>query len=92
MFNIDGAGEPGGGTVPAQLGAARDELNHIRHRLVLAEERLPAREASGWEGAAAIAYRLARASLLRELEVAGELLRSASDLTSAALVEVGGSV
>lgn len=81
-----------GGTVAvsAELEQARDQLHSISRRVEEAAHAAPHRDASGWDGLAAWAYQRSLDQLSRELEVAQELLRSATDLTAAALFEVGG--
>lgn len=81
-----------GGTaaVAAQLEQARERLTTISRRVEEAVQSAPRRDASGWSGLAAWAYQRSLDQLSRELQVATELLRSATDLTSLALFEASG--
>jgi uncharacterized protein YukE len=83
-----------GGTaaIAAQLEQAREQLVTIARRVAEAAQAAPHRDATGWNGLAAAAYQRALDELSRELEGAQELLRSATDLTALALIEVGGHV
>ena len=72
-----------------QLEESREQLAAISRRVAEAAQSAPRGEAGRWEGAAAKAYQHALERLSRELEGAQELLRSATDLTTAALYEVG---
>ena len=85
MFELGGIA-----SVVAQLEQAREQLTAISRRVAVAAHAAPRRDASGWAGLAAEAYQRSLDQLARELEVAQELLRSATDLTEAALFEVGG--
>ena len=85
MFELDGGAE-----VCAELEQAVRQLRSISGRVADAAIAAPRRDASGWDGLAAWAYQRSLDELARDLEVAGELLRSATDLTTAALFEVGG--
>ena len=76
--------------VMAELEQAREQLRSISHRVAEAALAAPRHDASGWHGFAAWAYQRALDQLTRELDVAGELLRSAIDLTGAAVFELGG--
>ena len=80
-----------GGTaaVSGDLEQAREQLHAISRRVAEAAYAAPRPEASGWHGLAAWAYQRSLEQLARELEVAQQLLRSATDLTDAALYEVG---
>jgi hypothetical protein len=75
--------------IAADLRQTRERLTIARHRLVDTVALAPRPDASGWSGPAGWAYQHALAALARELEAALELLRSAADLTAAALYEVG---
>ena len=81
-----------GGTaaVSAELEQARAQLRAISRRVAAAAHAAPRPETSGWQGLAAWAYQRSLEELVRELEVAQQLLRSATDLTDAALYELGG--
>jgi hypothetical protein len=82
------------GTGPAlavKLRESRDELDFARHRVTGAVQIAPHREPSGWNGPAGWAYQRSLALLNRDLDAAVALLRSASDLTSAAIYELGQS-
>ena len=81
-----------GGTLAlvTQLEQARDQLAAISRQVAEAAQAAPRRDASGWQGLAAQAYQHALDELSRELERAQALLRSATDLTAAALFEVAG--
>jgi hypothetical protein len=76
--------------VSAQLEQARDQLHTISRRVAEAVQAAPRRDASGWDGLTAWAYQRSLDELSRELAIAQELLRSATDLTTAAIFEVGG--
>jgi hypothetical protein len=73
--------------VAAELRESRAELDFARHRV--AAQSAPDGGSSGWVGPAGWAYRRALALLSRDLDAAVELLRSASELTSAALYQLG---
>jgi hypothetical protein len=73
----------------ADLRASRDELDFARRRVASACQLAPDGRSSGWVGPAGWAYRRALALVQRDLGAAAELLRSASDLTSAALYQLG---
>jgi hypothetical protein len=75
-----------------QLALARDQLVILRQRVASAASRAPHRDASGWNGVAAFAYQRSLDALAQELAGATELLRSAADLASAAVWEMGGHV
>jgi hypothetical protein len=75
--------------VAARLTEARNELVALRARVVSAAQDTPRGNADGWEGIAAIAYGISLHLLFRDLEIAEQLLRSATDLTTAALYEMG---
>ena len=75
----------------AGLRESRDELDLARRRVTGAAHAVPSGHSSGWLGPAGWAYRQSVALLDREVQEAAELLRSASDLTSAALYELGHS-
>jgi hypothetical protein len=75
--------------VAAELRESRDELDFALRRVACAEQSAPDGNSSGWVGPAGWAYRRALALLDRDLHAAAELLRSASDLTSAALWQLG---
>jgi uncharacterized protein YukE len=79
----------GSAAVVADLEQARAQLSAITHRLAQAAAAAPRRDASGWDGPASWAYQSSLDALSRDLEGAQELLRSAGDLTAAALFEVG---
>jgi uncharacterized protein YukE len=79
-------------TVAADLEQARTQLAAISHRVEAAAAAAPRHDASGWEGPAAWAYQHSLDRLSRDLETAQELLRSAADLTAAALFEIGAHV
>jgi hypothetical protein len=80
----------GTAAVSAELEQALDQLRSISRRVADAAIVAPRRDASGWDGLAALAYQRSLDQLAHELEVAQELLRSATDLTAAALFELGG--
>jgi hypothetical protein len=73
----------------ARLAHARDRIVVLRQRVAEAESQAPRRQATGWDGPAALAYQLSLDLLRYELTVAAELLRSAADLMSAAVWELG---
>ena len=75
--------------IVAELRASRDELDSARHRVTSARQSAPDGNSSGWNGPAGWAYRRVLTLLDRDLDGAAELLRSASDLTSAALYQLG---
>lgn len=75
--------------VAAELRTSRDDLDFARRRVASAARSAPDGNSSGWAGPAGWAYRRALALLERDLDAAAELLRSASDLTSAALYQLG---
>ena len=85
MFELDGTA-----AVSAELEQAVHQLRSISRRVADVSIAAPRRDASGWDGLAAWAYQRSLDDLSRDLEVAEELLRSATDLTTAALFEVGG--
>jgi hypothetical protein len=72
-----------------ELRASRDELDLARRRVTGARRTAPAGNSSGWVGPAAWAYRRSLALLDRDLDASADLLRAASDLTSAALFQLG---
>jgi uncharacterized protein YukE len=72
-----------------ELEQARNRLRVLSERVADAVQSAPRRDASGWDGLAAHAYQHALDRLARELEGSQELLRSATDLLSAALFELG---
>jgi hypothetical protein len=81
----------------AALRESLDELDFARRRVasaaqtgpISAAQSAPFGGASGWVGPAGWAYRRALTLLGRDLDAVEELLRSASDLTSAALYQLG---
>jgi hypothetical protein len=73
----------------AGLRESRDELDFSRRRVLSAAQLVPGGHSSGWLGPAALAYRHSLTLVDHDLQAAAELLRSASDLTSAALYELG---
>jgi hypothetical protein len=75
--------------VAAGLRESRDELDFSRRRVLSAAQSVPGGRSSGWLGPAAHAYRHSLVLLDRDLQEVAELLRSASDLTSAALYQLG---
>lgn len=77
--------------VLTELEHARDQLRSVTHRVAEAALAAPRRDASGWDGLAAWAYQVSLDRLGRDLDVAGELLRSATDLTALAVFELGGN-
>jgi transposase len=81
--------EATGFAIAGELRQTRDRLTFAGHRLVGTAESAPRPDASGWAGPAGWAYQHALAVVAREVEAAVELLRSAADLTSAALYEMG---
>ena len=85
MFELRGSA-----LVASDLADARDQLVYLRQRVVDAASRSPHRDPSGWNGIAAFAYQRSLDALGRELAVAAELLRSAADLASVAVWELGG--
>jgi uncharacterized protein YukE len=85
MIGMDGTA-----TLAAELEQAVDQLHVISRRVADAGAAAPSRDASGWNGLAAWAYQQALDELSHDLETAQALLRSATDLTAAALFEVGG--
>ena len=87
MFETEGAA-----AVSAELEEARRQLSTISRRVAEAAMAAPRRDASGWSGLAAWAYQRSLDELSRELQVAQELLRSATDLTTVAVFELGGHV
>lgn len=76
--------------VSAELEQTLDQLRSISRRVADAAVAAPRRDASGWDGLAAWAYQRSLDRLAQDLEVARELLRSATDLTAVALFELGG--
>jgi uncharacterized protein YukE len=76
--------------VASELEQAMHQLRAISRRLADAAVAAPRRDASGWDGLAAWAYQHSLDQLSRDLEVAQELLRSASDLTAVGIFELGG--
>jgi hypothetical protein len=80
----------GSASVAQELAQARDQLDYLRQRVSEAAAHAPHHDASGWSGLAAFAYQHALDALGRELAAATELLRSAADLASAAVWELGG--
>ena len=80
--------ETTGFAVAAGLRETRDRLTSARQRLNGVAHSVPRPDASGWSGPAGWAYQHSLALVAREVEAAVELLRSASDLTGAALYEV----
>jgi hypothetical protein len=87
MFEFEGAA-----ALSAELDEARHQLSAISCRVADAALIAPQRDASGWSGLAAWAYQRSLDELSHELQVAQELLRSATDLTTAAVFELGGHV
>ena len=85
MFELDGTA-----AVSAELEQALHQLRSISRRVADAAMTAPRRDTTGWDGLAAWAYQRSLDELSRDLEVAEELLRSATDLTAAALFEMGG--
>jgi hypothetical protein len=75
-----------------QLALARDQLVILRQRVASAASGAPHRDASDWKGTAAFAYQRSLDALAHELAVATELLRSAANLATAAVWEMGGHV
>jgi hypothetical protein len=97
VVGIDGGGVVGGAlasstAVTIELTQARDELRLIADRVTAAYDAAPRRDASGWRGPASNAYQHGLDQLRRDIEGALELLRSAIDLTNAALFELGSHV
>jgi hypothetical protein len=80
----------GTAAVAAELEDARTRLRVIAARVEHAVANGPHRTPGDWHGLAAHAYGLALAELDRQLDATQGLLRSATDLLGAALVEVGG--
>jgi hypothetical protein len=78
-----------GPALAVRLRESRDELDFARHRVTGAAQVAPHHEPSGWKGPAAWAYQRSLVLLNRDLDAAVALLRSASDLTSAAIHELG---
>ena len=76
--------------VATEIEQARDRLRLIAGRVSAAAQSAPHRDASGWDGPAAVAYQGALDRLTHDLSGAQELLRSATDLLGAALFELGG--
>ncbi len=76
--------------VASELEQALHQLRSISGRVADVASAAPRRDASGWDGLAAWAYQHALDQLSRDLEVAQELLRSATDLTALGLFELGG--
>ncbi|HMH58927.1 MAG TPA: hypothetical protein VK537_07080 [Galbitalea sp.] len=73
----------------AKLRESKDELDFVRHRATGAAQVAPHRDASGWSGPAGWAYQRSLALLNRDLDTAVAMLRSASNLTSAAIYQLG---
>jgi uncharacterized protein YukE len=76
--------------VSAELEVARRELRAVATRLERVAAEAPHRSSGNWHGLAAEAYAAAVGGLTREIGAGQELLRSATDLLSAALYELGG--
>ena len=82
--------EPGSAiALAAELREGRDQLTVVRHRVIAAAQSVPGSSQHGWVGPAGEAYHRSLELLRREVSAAAELLRSASDLTTAALFELG---
>jgi hypothetical protein len=75
--------------IAAELRTSRDELDLARRRVSSASQSAPDGNSTGWVGPAGWAYQHALALLDRDLDAAADLLRAASDLTSAALYQLG---
>ena len=95
MYEIDGGAVAGSAlasstSVTIELTQARDELRLVANRVAQASDEAPRRDASGWSGPASAAYQRGLDQLRRDIGAAHELLRSAIDLTNAALFELGG--
>jgi hypothetical protein len=75
--------------IVAELRESKDELDFARHRVTSAAQLAPTRNPSGWSGPAGWAYQRSLALVNRDLDAAVELLRSASNLTSAAISQLG---
>jgi hypothetical protein len=73
----------------AKLRESRDELDSVRHRVTGAAQIAPHSDASGWSGPAGWAYQRSLELMNRDLDAAVGMLRSASDLTSLAIYELG---
>jgi uncharacterized protein YukE len=80
------------GALSVDMVQARDQLRLVAARIAEAAASAPRREASGWNGLAADSYQRALDQLARELDAAQQLVRSATDLMSLAVFEVGGHV
>ena len=76
-------------TLAGELLISRDDLDSARRRVASARQSAPDGGLSGWVGPAGWAYRRALALLDHDLDAAMDLLRSASDLTAAALYQLG---
>jgi hypothetical protein len=76
--------------VASELEQAVHQLRSISRRVAEAAIAAPHRDASGWDGLTAWAYQHCLDQLSRDLEVAQELLRSATDLTAVGIFELGG--
>jgi uncharacterized protein YukE len=85
MFELAGTA-----AAASDLEQAMYQLRAISRRVADAALAAPHRDASGWDGLAAWAYQRSLDQLSRDLEVAQELLRSATDLTAIGLFELGG--